>query len=293
MKKQPFFYRHRDRGVPYLIQALAIANAFTFIVSQASSQFAETLIFNLDAVLQGDIWRVITFAFVPVGQNTLFLIFFLLFSFRVGRALENSLGILKVNLYVLFGIIASLLVSAAGQQLAAYLPSAMYLSVGVVTELAGTSHFLFMSFMFAYGTVAPDDPIMFMLFIPAKAWHMAVLSMVFHIYLIAFISPTFMVGTYAFLLSLVALFSYFIFCGKTLLRSIHGQNHDMQYKRQTSQRRREFEAKSIPKRNAHRHKCAVCEATDITNPELEFRYCSQCSEYLCYCSKHLFNHDHR
>ena len=42
----------------------------------------------------------------------------------------------------------------------------------------------------------------------------------------------------------------------------------------------------------YRHKCAVCGRTDVTNPELQFRYCSKCAGYHCFCSDHIFNHVH-
>ena len=42
----------------------------------------------------------------------------------------------------------------------------------------------------------------------------------------------------------------------------------------------------------YRHKCTVCGRTDVTNPELEFRYCSKCKGYYCYCMDHINNHVH-
>jgi hypothetical protein len=41
-----------------------------------------------------------------------------------------------------------------------------------------------------------------------------------------------------------------------------------------------------------RHRCEVCGRTEITNPELEFRYCSKCSGQHEYCQDHLFTHQH-
>ena len=41
-----------------------------------------------------------------------------------------------------------------------------------------------------------------------------------------------------------------------------------------------------------RHKCAVCGRTEVTNPELEFRYCSKCEGNFEYCQDHLFTHQH-
>ena len=40
------------------------------------------------------------------------------------------------------------------------------------------------------------------------------------------------------------------------------------------------------------HKCTVCGRTDVDSPVLEFRYCSRCKGYHCYCSEHISNHAH-
>ena len=47
-----------------------------------------------------------------------------------------------------------------------------------------------------------------------------------------------------------------------------------------------------PLQQGYRHKCEVCGRTDADHPELEFRYCSKCQGYHCFCSDHIFNHEH-
>ena len=42
----------------------------------------------------------------------------------------------------------------------------------------------------------------------------------------------------------------------------------------------------------YRHKCTVCGRTDTEYPSLEFRYCSRCSGYHCYCMEHINSHAH-
>ena len=42
----------------------------------------------------------------------------------------------------------------------------------------------------------------------------------------------------------------------------------------------------------YRHKCTVCGRTDTDYPNLEFRYCSKCKGYCCYCIDHINNHVH-
>ena len=42
----------------------------------------------------------------------------------------------------------------------------------------------------------------------------------------------------------------------------------------------------------YRHKCEVCGRTDTDYPDLQFRYCSKCAGYHCFCEDHIFNHTH-
>jgi len=42
----------------------------------------------------------------------------------------------------------------------------------------------------------------------------------------------------------------------------------------------------------YHHKCAVCGRTDTDYPGLEFRYCSRCAGYHCFCIDHINNHIH-
>lgn len=40
------------------------------------------------------------------------------------------------------------------------------------------------------------------------------------------------------------------------------------------------------------HRCSICGRTNLTNPELTFRYCSKCAGNHEYCQDHLFTHVH-
>ncbi len=41
-----------------------------------------------------------------------------------------------------------------------------------------------------------------------------------------------------------------------------------------------------------RHKCAICGKTEVSDPNMEFRFCSKCNGNYEYCSTHLFSHTH-
>ena len=55
------------------------------------------------------------------------------------------------------------------------------------------------------------------------------------------------------------------------------------------------EARRINRENREKpysRKCEVCSRTDADFPDLEFRYCSRCSGYHCYCQDHINDHVH-
>ena len=53
-----------------------------------------------------------------------------------------------------------------------------------------------------------------------------------------------------------------------------------------------YQASTAKVKEPYTHRCTVCGRTDVTNPELEFRYCSRCNGYYCYCEEHISNHAH-
>ena len=53
-----------------------------------------------------------------------------------------------------------------------------------------------------------------------------------------------------------------------------------------------YEASTASVKAPYTHRCTVCGRTDVSNPELEFRYCSRCRGYYCYCQDHINNHTH-
>ena len=63
--------------------------------------------------------------------------------------------------------------------------------------------------------------------------------------------------------------------------------------RQNSQFRKTVRQQQAQERYApYHHKCAVCGRTDTDHPDLQFRYCSRCAGYHCFCQDHIFNHIH-
>ena len=91
-------------------------------------------------------------------------------------------------------------------------------------------------------------------------------------------------------LPLVALLNFFVFfapeIGRFAKREQTRTKQAAHFHNAVRQTQREQQSQG------YRHKCAVCGRTDVTNPELQFRYCSKCAGYHCFCSDHIFNHVH-
>ncbi|MBQ1730064.1 MAG: hypothetical protein II036_06940 [Oscillospiraceae bacterium] len=91
-------------------------------------------------------------------------------------------------------------------------------------------------------------------------------------------------------LPLIPILNYFLFFGYVLIDRLKGTA-------KRANTRTEFRAKvarseNFERQKGYRHKCEVCGRTDAEYPDLEFRYCSRCSGYHCYCMDHINNHVH-
>ena len=100
------------------------------------------------------------------------------------------------------------------------------------------------------------------------------------------------------LFPVIALANYFLFFGKDVF-NIFPLSWRIWFRRMTGGKAPirqqpkviQFKTTSQPKPD-YNHKCTVCGRTDVTNPELDFRYCSKCHGYYCYCEDHISGHAH-
>ena len=196
--------------------------------------------------------------------------------------MENIWGTCKFNIFYLTGIVMmDIYCLLFGGQADVY-----YLNMG-----------LFLS----YATLYPDAQFLLMFIIPVRAWIFALLDLVLIIY------GLFVYSFPANLFPVVALANYFLFFGKDVLNVIpmSWRANARRLFRKKPSKKSAPKAKPIPFPSAgsyeatvaqpkapYTHKCTVCGRTDVSNPELEFRYCSKCRGYYCYCQDHINNHVH-
>ena len=266
-----FLWKHPNFGIRNLMLYVVIGNALIYILSMMdpSGTLYYYLAFSTDRVLRGELWRLVTFVFVPQSSTLLGLVLMLYFEYFIGKLLEQAWGKGKFTVYYLLGMLFTILYSVI----------ARFISGG---DVMVNAVYINMSMFFVFATLWPENRVLLFFIIPIKVTWLAYAEAA--LFLVSMI----MGGT---LLPLIGLLNYFLFCGDELISRIQPRlrrlfGRSAEYRRASRQAQRD--AKALP----YTYKCAVCGRTDADHPELEFRYCSRCVGYHCFCEDHINSHVH-
>ena len=136
-------------GIPQLVNGLMLGQAVAGVITLFFNwRFPYLLTLNRDAVLSGQVWRLVTFLFQPFWIGSMLGVLNLLFYFWIGNALERLWGDFRMTLYVLLGMAGawiSCMISGAAS------PNAIYLSM-----------------LFAYTWLWPNQMVLLFGLIPFK-----------------------------------------------------------------------------------------------------------------------------
>lgn len=298
-----FCLRNRDKGIPNLMLYICLGSGIVAFASLINGGYFlyDLLCFDKTAILKGQIWRLFSWLLTEQMGNGLLSFLFLYFFYRLGSAVERSIGTLKFNLFYLVGVVmmdvfAMVFCPTENVIIGNYLipPEAFTYFYG------NMSYYLHLGIVLAFATMYPDSQFVLFFILPVKAWVIALLDLIMiAISVFNMCYPTFLFPHCLF--PLIGLVNYFLFFGPDM-----GNLLPLSW-RVKLQRRRSKKANSQSsgprvvqftppqQRNAkpdYNHRCTVCGRTDVTNPELEFRYCSRCNGYHCYCQDHINNHTH-
>ena len=64
--------------------------------------------FDKELILQGEVWRLVTFIFVPEESDLLYLAVYLYFYWLIGDSLETEWGAFRFDLFYFLGIIGAI-----------------------------------------------------------------------------------------------------------------------------------------------------------------------------------------
>ena len=267
-----FCYRNRDKGIPNLMLYIVLGTAVVYVMSQMSGNYFlyNLLVFNRTLILQGQIWRLITYPLTYNISNLLLMAVSLFCYYSLGRVMEQVWGTLRFNLFYFTGVVMMDIwcMIFGGQASVTYLNLSLFLG---------------------FATMYPDSQFLLFFIIPVKAWLFALIDL--GIVLMDLITMPFPYNFF----SVISLANYFLFFGKDVLNLVP-RSWQAKFKSRGSRKSQpkviHFDGEKVKKTSDYTHRCTVCGRTDVTNPEMEFRYCSRCHGYYCYCQEHINNHTH-
>ncbi len=278
-----FCLKNRSRGIPNLMFVLAIANVIVYVLTMIdpSRVVYSWLRFQPTLILQGQVWRLFTYLLTylcdTAGSGLLLGVVSLYCYTQFGKLLEQQWGTCRFNLYYFCGV---LLCDIAA----------------LVLGMPLSSGSLNLSLFLAIATLIPEARVLLFFIIPIKMKYMAWVYLgITALELITTITH-FGFGSMLWLVSIVPLLNYFVFFGSDVLNLLPAVRYRPRPKPAAPKQKpsadwaASYQSKSGER--AYRHKCTVCGRTDTEYPALEFRYCSRCSGYHCYCMDHINNHTH-
>ena len=278
-------YQNRNKGIPNLMFYISVGTAIVYFLSMAdeSSTLYQVLCFDRAMILQGQVWRLITYVFTYNPGNILLTLISLLCYFSLGKAMENIWGTFRFNLFYFSGIVM------------------MDIFCMIFGGFRADVYYLNMSLFLGYATLYPNAGFLLFFIIPIKAWIFALFDLIVTFSDVVRLTAA---GLFPYnLFPLIAIANYFLFFGKDVLNVIPLSwriNASRLFKKKGAKKTGtvpfptagSYQATTAKVKEPYTHKCTVCERTDVSNPELEFRYCSRCNGYHCYCEEHINNHTH-
>lgn len=236
-------------GTPGLLKAIVLLNALTFVLITADPAYADVLSLDPAKIMQGEVWRLVTYIFVPETRSVFWILFALLFLWFLSTTLEDIWGPLRLNVFYLLGM--------AGCTAAAF-----FFGGGPANT------FLNLSLFFAFATVAPDYEVFLFFIARVKIKYIAwVMAGIFGLQLLV-------LPLSAKMAMAASLANYLLFFGPAFVRGRWTARRD-------AERLQRFKS---GENETTLHRCAQCGRTEASNPDLDFRVAGSGEEF---CAEHL------
>ena len=193
--------------IPNLISILVGAQILVYAVELFVNQYISlSLSLSRSALLMGQIWRVITFVFVPFsGGGPLSVILGIYFTWFIGSALEKEWGDFRFNLYLLLGMVGAVVAC-------------------LLTGYADT-YCLSLSLLLAFAMLYPEVQVLLFFVIPIRVKYFGLFAAALWVF--SFLS----VGAAGKLNYLLCMLNFIVFFGPQAWRSVRAWVRREQWKR--------------------------------------------------------------
>lgn len=255
----PFFYMKKKFSTSGLaIPNLTIGLVFlTAAINGLDLLNGQVPSFSITMLAEGAWKGLLLFPFRIAG-DALSLVLLLYLFWMFGRQLEDEIGDVRYNLYLLTGFLSVI--------------------AGTFFYPLNAAH-VYLSVFLAVAHLAPDMQILLLFIIPVRLRWAAIIAVIAVLWpsiqiFLATGSPLPMLGPVVGLANYAAFFLL-----PTLIRRQRPRPASVRHIQQTLARK------------ATIHRCAVCGITEKENPAMDFRYCVECEDRE-YCAEHLATHTH-
>ena len=102
-------YKFGRFAIHNLMLYVVLSMGIVFIVHLLGIPVISMLMFDSAAIMRGEVWRLVTFIFIPPNMSPIFIIFSLYLYWMFGSALEAQWGTFRFNLFYLCGMLGTML----------------------------------------------------------------------------------------------------------------------------------------------------------------------------------------
>ncbi len=274
-----FCYDHPNFAIPNLMKYIVFGQAIVWLLDMISGGLASSwLSFVPGSIFRGQVWRLVTFVFVPGYSDLLYLSLSLLMYYYLGTQLEQIWGSTRFTVYYLLGTALTTLCGLL-----------LWLSPFRFWAVVDMSY-VNLSLFLAFATLFPDMQFRIYFIIPIRGkW----LALVYVILIGLDVFKYAALGHYLLALTpVVSLLNWLLFFWEDLFRNRKPASVQMRRPSGTKPVDLRTAQKQVQEQKGYLHKCAVCGVTDAMDRTMEFRYCSKCEGYYCYCANNINNHTH-
>lgn len=275
-------------AVANLSRYFVLAQVIGYLVQLVAPGLMSYMNFDMGRILHGQLWRVVTWIFTPTASLDIFGILFLFCVLMWGSSLESMLGTFRMNVFLWGSVI---LCDLAG--VIVYIVTRLLLGYGFSPYLS--TYYILMSMLLALAMCMPEGEVRLYFVLPIKMKWMLIFELVYLGYQVV---RMFSIGIGSYGTGMGILVGV-LNCVQIVVPVLNmfWFFHAMKTRLSAKQRRRQKEFRAQfsqprPGSGIAKHKCVICGRTELTDPELQFRYCSKCAGNREYCQDHLFTHQH-
>jgi len=182
----------------YIVIGQGIVYILMFVWPSLGNLVYSNIVLTRGALLRGQIWRLVTFVFVPPTSSPIFALFALYFYYMIGSGLEYRWGKIKFNLYYAVGMVCAWIAC-------------------LLTGYASNTY-LNLSLFFAYAALFPNVEVLLFGILPIKMKYLALVDALIYV-------QQFLTGSASTRVTiLLCLGNVFLFLGGDLIQTIRRES---------------------------------------------------------------------